>query len=79
MSTQIRGFAPATRVMSRSDPPAPASGSWPSTRTEPRWFMSTFASACGTWLVSATSLSCARGSTATGTAPSADTNPCSAR
>ena len=30
MSTQIRGFAPATRVMSRSEPPALASGSWPS-------------------------------------------------
>ena len=27
MSTQIRGFAPATRVMSRSEPPAAASGS----------------------------------------------------
>ena len=30
MSTQMRGFAPATRVMSRSEPPAAASGSWPS-------------------------------------------------
>ncbi len=29
MSTQIRGFAPATRVSSRSEPPAAASGSWP--------------------------------------------------
>jgi hypothetical protein len=35
MSIQMRGFAPATRVMSRSDPPAVASGSWPFTRTEP--------------------------------------------
>ena len=32
MSTQMRGLAPAIRVMSRSDPPAAASGSWPSTR-----------------------------------------------
>ena len=32
MSTQMRGFAPAMRVMSRSEPPAAASGSWPSTR-----------------------------------------------
>ena len=29
MSTQIRGFAPATRVMSRREPPAARSGSWP--------------------------------------------------
>ena len=43
--------------------------------TEPTWFMSTFASACGTWLVSATSRSCARGSTATGTAPSDGDEP----
>ena len=34
MSTQMRGFAPATRVMSRSDPPAAASGSWPSIRPD---------------------------------------------
>ena len=32
MSIHIRGFAPAIRVMSRSEPPAFASGSWPSTR-----------------------------------------------
>ena len=31
----MRGFAPATRVMSRSEPPAFASGSWPSTRAAP--------------------------------------------
>ena len=66
MSTQIRGFAPATRVMSRSEPPAAASGSWPSIRPAPAWLTSRFASACGRWLVSATSRSCARGSIATG-------------
>ena len=66
MSTQMRGFAPATRVMSRSEPPACASGSWPSTRVAPAWLTTTFASTCGTWLVSATSRSCASGSIATG-------------
>ena len=60
MSTQIRGFAPAMRVMSRSEPPAAGSGSWPSTRDEPAWLRRTFASACGRWLVTATSRSCAR-------------------
>ena len=34
----MRGFAPAMRVMSRSEPPACASGSWPSTRAAPAWF-----------------------------------------
>ncbi len=71
MSTQIRGLAPATRVMSRREPPAAASGSCPSTRPEPAWLTSRFASACGRWLVRATSRSCACGSIATGTAPSA--------
>ena len=33
----MRGFAPAMRVMSRSEPPAFASGSWPSTRVAPAW------------------------------------------
>ena len=47
MSTQIRGLAPAMRVMSRSEPPAAWSGSWPSTRVAPAWLSSTFASACG--------------------------------
>ena len=79
MSTQIRGFAPATRVMSRSEPPAAASGSWPSTRVAPAWLTSRFASACGRWLVSATSRSCACGSTATGVAPSAETKPWTSR
>ena len=51
----MRGFAPAMRVMSRSEPPAFASGSWPSTRVAPAWLTTTFASTCGTWLVSATS------------------------
>ena len=60
MSTQMRGFAPATRVMSRREPPAAPSGSWPSTRTEPAWLRTTFASACGRWLVIAISRSCAR-------------------
>ena len=50
MSTQMRGLAPATRVMSRSEPPALASGSWPSTRVEPAWLTSMFESACGRWL-----------------------------
>ena len=53
MSTQIRGFAPAIRVMSRREPPAAWSGSWPSIRVEPAWLRSTFASTCGRWLVSA--------------------------
>src|SRR5262249_10350087 len=79
MSTQMRGFAPATRVMSRSDPAAAASGSCPSMREAPAWFSSRFASAWGRWLVSATSRSCACGSTATGTAPSDATKPCSSR
>ena len=35
MSTQILGFAPAIRVMSRNDPPALASGSCPSIRDAP--------------------------------------------
>ncbi len=61
MSTQIRALAPATRVMSRNDPPTAASGSWPSTRPAPAWFASTFATACGRWLVRATSRSCASG------------------
>ena len=65
----MRGFAPATRVMSRSEPPAAASGSCPSTRTAPAWFRIRLASACGRWLVSAISRSCAAGSIATGTAP----------
>ena len=47
MSTQIRGLAPATRVMSRNEPPAAESGSCPSMRDEPAWLSSTFASACG--------------------------------
>ena len=64
-------------VMSRSEPPAAASGSCPSTATAPAWFRSTFASACGRWLVTATSRSCASGSIATGIAPSAETKPCS--
>ena len=71
--------AGATRVMSRSDPPAAASGSWPSTRVAPAWLTSTFASAWGRWLVSATSRSCACGSIATGVAPSAETKPCTSR
>ena len=62
----MRGFAPAIRVMSRSEPPACASGSWPSMREAPVWFATTFASTCGTWLVSATSRSWAPGSIATG-------------
>ena len=33
--TQIAGFAPATRVMSRSEPAAAASGSWPSDTRDP--------------------------------------------
>ena len=60
MSTQMRGLAPATRVMSRRTAP-PASGSWPSTRTEPAWFRRRFASACGRWLVSASRRSWAAG------------------
>ena len=75
MSTQMRGFAPAMRVMSRSEPPAFASGSWPSTRVAPIWFAITFASTCGTWLVSATRRSCASGAIATGVAPSSDDEP----
>ena len=75
MSTQMRGFAPAMRVMSRSEPPALASGSWPSIRAAPAWLTTTLASTCGTWLVIATSRSCAAGSIATGTAPSSATNP----
>ena len=43
MSTQIRGLAPATRVMSRNEPPTAPSGSWPSTRPAPAWFARTFA------------------------------------
>ncbi len=79
MSTQMRGFAPAMRVMSRSEPPACASGSWPSMREAPVWFATMFASTCGTWLVIATSRSCASASIATGVAPSAVANACTAR
>ena len=79
MSTQIRGLAPAMRVMSRSEPPAAWSGSWPSTRVAPAWLRSTLASACGMWLVTATSRSCAPASIATGRAPSDVTNPCTVR
>ena len=75
----MRGLAPATRVMSRNDPPTAASGSWPSTLPAPAWLTSTFASACGRWLVSATSRSWASGSIATGRAPSEDTKVCSRR
>ena len=77
MSTQMRGFAPATRVISRNDAPAAASGSCPSIGAAPTWFSSRFASACGRWLTSASSRSCASGSIATGTAPSEPTNACS--
>ena len=79
MSTQIRGFAPAMRVMSRSEPPAAWSGSWPSIRVAPAWLRRTFASACGKWLVTATRRSWAPASIATGRAPSAVTNPCTVR
>ncbi len=37
MSTQMRGLAPAMRVMSRRDPPAAVSGSCPSMRDAPAW------------------------------------------
>ena len=48
MSTQIRGFAPAIRVMSRSEPPAFASGSWPVDPASRRpGSTTTFASTCG--------------------------------
>ena len=79
MSTQMRGFAPATRVMSRSEPPAAASGSCPSIFPAPAWLTSRLASACGRWLVSATRRSCAAGSIATGTAPSEATKPWTSR
>ena len=79
MSTQIRGFAPAMRVMSRSEPPAAWSGSWPSTLAAPAWLRRTFASACGRWLVTATRRSCAPASIAIGRAPRDVTNPCTAR
>ncbi len=42
----------------------------------PAWLTTTFASTCGTWLVIATSRSCASASIATGDAPSSATNPC---
>src|SRR5580765_1507501 len=48
-------------------------------RFVPAWFSRRFASACGRWLVSATSRSCACGSTAIGTAPSEATKPCNVR
>ena len=79
MSIQIRGFAPAMRVMSRSEPPACVSGSCPSTREAPVWLATMFASTCGTWLVSATSRSCAAASIATGVAPTSVMNPCTSR
>ena len=72
-------MGPATRVMSRSDPPAAARGSCPSTRVAPAWFTTRFASACGRWLVIATSRSCALASTATGVAPSSATKPWTSR
>ena len=75
----MRGLAPAIRVMSRSDPPAVASGSWPSTRAAPAWFRRMFASAWGRWLVTATSRSWASGSIATGRAPSEVTSAWAAR
>ena len=61
-----------------NDPPAADSGSCPSTRTEPAWLRTTFASACGRWLVSAIRRSWAAGSIATGTAPSEATKLCRA-
>jgi len=66
-------------VMSRSEPPAAASGSWPSIRPAPAWLTSRLARACGRWLVSATRRSCAAGSIATGTAPSETTKPWTSR
>src|SRR5687767_15101734 len=48
-------------------------------RDAPAWFRSTFASACGRWLVTATSRSCADGSIAKGRAPRPATNACTAR
>ena len=62
----MRGLAPAIRVMSRSEPPAACSGSCPSIARRPAWLSRTFASACGRWLVTATSRSCAPASIATG-------------
>src|SRR3954463_8571002 len=47
MSIQILGFAPATRVMSRSDPPAAASGSRPPPPRAPAPLARTFAGAGG--------------------------------
>ncbi len=79
MSTQMRGFAPAMRVMSRNEPPACASGSCPSTREAPVWLATMFASTCGTWLVSATSRSCAAASIATGVAPTSEMKPWTSR
>ena len=47
----MRGFAPATRVMSRNEPPIAVSGSCPSMRASPACTTSRFASTCGRWLV----------------------------
>ena len=47
--------------MSRREPAAVASGSWPSTFVAPAWFTITFASTCGRWLVERDELVVRRG------------------
>ena len=79
MSTQMRGLAPATRVMSRNEPPIAVSGSWPSMRASPACTTSRFASTCGRWLVTASRRSCTPASIATGVAPSAASRRCRSR
>ena len=70
MSLQTGAFAPASRVISRSEAPANASGASSSAAASATRSMSRFASAWGRWLVSASRRSCAAASVRTVRAPS---------
>ena len=74
MSLQTDAFAPASRVISRSEAPANASGASSSAAASATRSMSRFASAWGRWLVSASSRSWAAASVGTARAPSEATN-----
>ena len=77
MSSQIAGFAPATRVVSRKLGPTSGSRSDSSASAAAASWTSTFAITCGRWLTVAISRSCASASIACGRAPRSATVRCS--
>jgi hypothetical protein len=74
MSTQMRGFAPATRVISRNDAPAAASGIVPLDRRGADLVQEQVRERVRQVADEREQRSCASGSIATGTAPSDATN-----